>query len=86
MARAYEITRKTSDIVSVGALCLQKFNNTEEFKIFKRMAKIVIFPKLASLNSQDSKKLLKIFIRLESLDAQISPTEAFTFLHHKSEK
>ena len=34
LSRAYEITRKKTDLVNVGALCMQKFNLTENPKIF----------------------------------------------------
>ena len=65
LARAYEITRKSGDMVSVGALCMQKFNQTEDAKIFERMMKIVLLPKLTTINPQDAKYLLKIFTKLE---------------------
>ena len=64
LARAYEITRKSSDMLSVGVLCSQKFNQTENPKIFERMTKIVLLPKFMSINTQDAKLLLKIFTGL----------------------
>lgn len=65
---------------------MQKFNNSENIKNFQRMIKIVVLPKLATVNSQDNKKLLKIFDRLEEIDSKITSLEAFTFLHYKAEQ
>lgn len=65
MARSYEITRKTGDLVSVGALCGQKFNNSENPKIFERMMKIVLLPKLTTISHEDAKILLKVVSKLE---------------------
>ena len=65
---------------------MQKFNQTEEAKIFERMMKIVLLPKLTTINPQDAKYLLKIFTKLEELESPISYSEAFSFLHNKASR
>ena len=64
LSRAYEITRKKMDLINVGALCTQKFNQTDNPKIFERMIKIALMPRLSSIHPQDSKSLLNIFTKL----------------------
>lgn len=52
-------------MMNVGAICSQKFNTTEDPIIFERMAKIVIYPKLCSIGTQESKNLQNIIFKLQ---------------------
>jgi hypothetical protein len=84
LARAYEITRKTNELASVTALCMQKFNATENPRVFEKMAKIVMLPKLTTTHAQDAKTLLKLFGKLEELDSGIPYIDAFNYLHARA--
>jgi hypothetical protein len=45
-------------------VCARIFNNTEKPKILKKMLKIIVYPRLTALSTQEQKALTQVLLRL----------------------
>jgi hypothetical protein len=73
LARCYEITKKQEELEQICDLASEKFNHTEDYLIFTRMAKMVLYVKLNNLSTPEAKAFLGMTARLEAQAPNYTP-------------
>lgn len=66
-------------------MCMNKFNRTQNIKIYQRMAKIALIYKFNTIPTNNAKLLLEVVIAL-SEESDVGERSAFNYLHQRSHK
>ena len=85
LARCYEIMKKGKEIEAIREVVCEKFNVTEQMKVFERMAKIVVFSRLKELSTAETKAFLKT-VTLLAEETSEDKEQSFSFLQQKAEQ